>query len=113
MIDKANKVVITDYSNYEPSKSRNGGCYLFTTIFTRVSGEMWQISYGTSAEFEYCPVQGIFRQCKNCWNLVYEGEFWDSPTHCGLDYQVVSTREVLKAISEADVSEDYEVEIIY
>lgn len=52
------RVRFNDFSEYESEKSANGGAYGFWTDYTRLENGMWEVSYGTTAEFDFCPVCG-------------------------------------------------------
>lgn len=58
-IKSITKVTIFDYSEYVEEKSSNGGCYGFWTTYTR-KGDVFEVSYGTTADFEYCSACGEF-----------------------------------------------------
>lgn len=58
--DDIETIIIYDDSQYEDGKSQNGGCYGFSTIYTRESASRWRISYDTTSEFEYCHRCGSF-----------------------------------------------------
>jgi hypothetical protein len=61
-------VRITDWSEYESSKSSNGGSYSFTETYTPVGISfiekeyqiMYQVKFTTSADFQYCENTGSF-----------------------------------------------------
>lgn len=58
--DDIERIIIYDDSQYEDGKSLNGGCYGFSTIYTREPDNRWRISYDTTADFEYCHSCGSF-----------------------------------------------------
>ena len=93
-LDGINRVRFYDYTEYEGEKANNGGCYGFWIEYNRISPEKWEISYGTTAEFEYCPVCGSF-------NDHFEGEdcCYDSGYSCG-EYDTVTEQELIKLINE-------------
>lgn len=47
------RVRFNDYSEYEPGKSSNGGHYGFWTDYTITENGEWEVSYGTTADFEF------------------------------------------------------------
>lgn len=92
-------VAITDYSDYDANNCINGGSYSFTTYYHRLPRAMWEVSYGTSAEFDYCP------RCGNFGNH-YDDRIED---YCCSEQKVISTGEVEKAIKLALNDKDQEV----
>lgn len=90
------KVVITDYKEYNSDLCRNGGAYSYSTIYTLVGKDLWQISYDTSAEFDYCPCCGRFN-CTYC-----------DPADDG-NYDLCNTNKVLYEIKLAEADENMEV----
>lgn len=67
-------VILTDLSNYDSDNCRTGGAYSFSTHFFLV-GEfkgtaMYQASYTSSSDFEYCSRCGSFHsECNNNFDL--------------------------------------------
>jgi len=105
MINKAEKVIIRDFSNYCVWRCSNGGQYSFSTHFVRLDEDRdkWAVYYGTSSEFDYCSVFGEFRRCEDCC-------YWDGE-ECTAEVETVKTEEVIKAVEEAMDNEYCEVEI--
>lgn len=89
------KVRFNDFSEYESGKSNNGGCYGFWIDYTRLENGTFEISYGTTSDFEYCPVCGSFDDH-------YEG---DNTYSCG-EFSTVTETELLNLISNFDETED-------
>jgi hypothetical protein len=58
--DKFKRIREYDYTNYVSERSCNGGCYGFWTTYTLKKSGRWEISYGTTADFDYCPACGDF-----------------------------------------------------
>lgn len=54
-IKEYKKITINDYRNYEPEKCSDGGAYGFWTEYLDKGGDIWEISYGTTADMEFCP----------------------------------------------------------
>lgn len=104
-LNKINMVIVTDYSDYDENKCNDGGHYSYSTIYTKVK-EGWEVSYGTSADFTFCPVCGSFEDH-------YEGDEsrHESGYSCG-EYETTTDEEVLKAISFAETKEDWSYKII-
>lgn len=93
-ISEYKKIEVVDFSDYESGKSCNGGNYAFSTIFRRVNDNMFEITYSTSADFEYCPVCGAFHE--------YDEE------RCG-NTKTISTEELKERISNIEEDEEYRV----
>lgn len=84
------RIKVIDSHDYEEGKHNDGGHYLFWTNYERVSDDTWEVSYGTSADMDYCPVCG-------CFEDHYDHETNDY--HCG-DYETITEAEVLQRIKE-------------
>ena len=84
---KINKVVLNDFSEYVPGKCNNGGYYGVWTNYDRVKNG-WRVSYDTTADFEFCPVCGLFSNH-------YDNE--KEEYICG-DFEVISTDELEETI---------------
>lgn len=79
-VENAKVVKVFDYSDYESERSCNGGCYGFWTTFTR-RGNKFEVTYGTTSDFEFCRYCGHFGRC-DC----------DSP-------EIVTLDEVVEAVN--------------
>lgn len=103
-LNKIKRVRFNDYSEYESGKSNNGGCYGFWTDYDLLENGNWEVSYGTSADFEYCPVCGSF-------NDHYEGDdcCYESGYSCG-EYETITEAELLKRINEFEEADDKYIE---
>lgn len=103
-LENVKRVRLNDYSEYESGKSNNGGCYGFWTDYNRVENG-WEVSYGTTADFPYCPCCGSFNE-----HYDYEEEGYI----CG-DFEVVSAEELERIIKsfEEEHSEDDDYSIEY
>lgn len=55
-------VRLCDYSAYEPDMGSNGGAYGFWETMRFQGGKAYR-TYGTTAEFPYCPYCGTFGSC--------------------------------------------------
>lgn len=97
------RVRLNDYSEYESGKSSNGGCYGFWTDYSRVENG-WEVRYGTTADFSYCPCCGSFNEHYDRETQKYE---------CG-GFEVVSTEELEMIIRSFDAKhsedDDYSIE---
>ena len=91
-------------SDYDSEKCNNGGSYGFWTDYSRLENGNWEISYGTTADFEYCPVCGNF-------NDHYEGDYscYESGYSCG-EYETITEAELLKRINEFEETNDEYIE---
>jgi len=102
-IEKVKSLTIVDDSSYVPEKSHNGGCYRFRADYWREAPqEDFMVEYSTSAEFEYCPVYGLFRSCDSCF------EHGDG---CNAEYERISEgtlAEILEGLGEDEYIEDVE-----
>lgn len=83
------RVKFNDYSEYESDKSNNGGCYGFWTNYDKLEDGRWQISYGTTADFEFCSCCGGFGSSCGCE-----------------EHQTVTDEELLKLINGFTETED-------
>lgn len=50
---------LSDYSDYDPDLANDGGKYAFWTDYRRFKND-WIVEYGTTADFDYCPICGTF-----------------------------------------------------
>lgn len=98
------RVRFCDYTEYESGKSNNGGCYGFWTDYDRLENGKWEVSYGTTADFDYCPVCGSF-------NNHYEGDdcWYNSCYSCG-EFKTVTETELLKQINKFEETDDKYIE---
>lgn len=83
------KIIITDYSEFKPETSNNGGNYSYSTIYTKVGENRYEVSYGTSSELDFCPCCGRFG-CADC------------DPHNDSDYEYVSESELNLLIAKAE-----------
>ena len=92
------KVIINDVSNYKSDTCNNGGNYSFCTIYTKIDENNYEVTYGTSSEFPYCPFCGSFYDGNDC--------------ACGMDTpDVVSYQDVEEDINNSIKLGGYEVKI--
>lgn len=98
---KIRRVTFFDFSQYNWEKGSNGGCYGFWTDYDRVKNG-WEVSYGTTADFEYCPVCGSFENhCTGDEQQEYS---------CG-DYEIISTNELLERIREFQETDECYIKV--
>lgn len=98
------RVRFNDYTDYDSEKCNNGGCYGFWTDYNRLENGNWEVSYGTTADMEYCPCCGSF-------NDHYEGDdaIYDSGYSCG-DFETVTETELLDRINSFEETDDEYIE---
>ena len=94
-LDGIKRVRFDDFSEYKSGKSNNGGCYGFWTDYNRLENGNWEVSYGTTADFDFCPVCGDFHS--------YNEE------SCG-DCEQIAEAELLKLINDFEETEDEYIE---
>lgn len=83
------RVRFNDFTEYESGKSSNGGSYGFWTDYTRLENGVWEISYGTTADLDFCPVCGVFG----------DHQLDDGTYECG-EFQTVSEEELIEEINK-------------
>jgi len=92
------KVKIVDKTCFVPGLSSNGGCYKKWAVYKRVGDDKFEITYGSSAEFDFCSITGLYESCFDCpWNE--DGECVGKP-------EVVDEATVNKAIGYAETHMD-------
>ena len=102
-IKEYKKITIKDYSSYEPEKCSDGGAYGFWTEYLYKGGDIWEISYGTMADMEFCPCCGSFNS-----HYDYENEEYS----CG-DFDTITTKELSKIIESTSTPEKDGISIDY
>ena len=92
-LDGIKRVRFNDYTDYDSNLCNNGGCYGFWTDYDRLENGNWEISYGTTADFLYCPCCGSF-------NNHYDGDeaVYYSGYSCG-DFEQITEIELLERIN--------------
>ena len=98
------RVRFNNYSEYDSEKSNDGGSYGFWTDYSRLENGKWEISYGTTAGFDFCPVCGSF-------NDHYKGDdcCYDSGYSCG-EFATVTETELLETINNFHETDDEYIE---
>lgn len=91
------------FSEYDSEKCNNGGCYGFWTDYTHNKDGNWEISYGTTAEFEYCPCCGSFEDH-------YDYDLQDYSC-CG--FEKITTEELLEIINSFKEDENNWINFFY
>ena len=90
------KVIFNDDSEYVAGKGSNGGCYSFWEKYENLGNGIFRKSYHTSADFDYCPICGIFG-CTWC-----EEE----------DYETVTEEELFCMIDKFEENDVYYINIV-
>jgi hypothetical protein len=62
---EADFIQFRDDSSYVLGKDENGGSYRYTLYMYREK-DHFEVEFGTSADFDYCPVYGLFKSCNEC-----------------------------------------------
>lgn len=93
-ITKTNKIRFNDYSSYESERGSNGGCYGFWTNYTKRPDGLWEISYGTTSDMDFCPCCGMFGNCL-----------------CDGEYETVTEDELVRLVNNFHETEDEWIEI--
>lgn len=94
---------VTDWTNYDPAKCRNGGKYRFTTTFYPVENG-FEVDFSTSADFPFCDILGTFQKCNRC--------HWFDGKDCTIDYEVWTQQEVEDYIEKCRHDENFDIEYI-
>lgn len=83
-----------DWSEYEPDKSSNGGCYRFSKhYYYNKDSDLWTLQYETSADMEYCPICGHFENHEEYDDDIFIGY------SCGSAKIISSTKMIQTVIS--------------
>lgn len=94
------RVRFCNYSEYDSERCNDGGCYGFWTDYDRLENGKWEVSYGTTAGFDFCPVCGSFND-----HYDYDEEEYS----CG-DFETVTETELLEIINNFTENEDEYIE---
>lgn len=95
------KVKLWDYSNYSPDGCSNGGNYGFSESYYYDSEKnCWEIVYGTTADFQYCPFCGSFMN-----------DYSDDKCPCGEEPEYITGAKLAERIANyqryAEAGEEY------
>lgn len=104
-LDGISRVRFCDYTEYNSEKCNNGGCYGFWKDYNRTEAGLFEVSYGTTADFEYCPCCGSF----NNHNASEDNDIFESGYTCG-EFGTVTESELLELINGFDETEDEFIE---
>jgi hypothetical protein len=94
------RVRFNDYSNYDQEKCNDGGSYGFWTDYSCLENGNWEISYGTTADMEFCPCCGSFGD---------HYDYGEEEYSCG-DFETVTTDELLEKINSFEEREGEYIE---
>ncbi len=94
-------VRFVDYSGYDPDKCNNGGCYGFWTDYHRLPDGNFEVSYGTTADFEFCPACGSFGN-----HVEYDAETDEEIFSCTCGSFEIITEEELEQLIDNFVETD-------
>ena len=100
-LENIKRVRFNDYSEYKSGLSNNGGCYGFWTDFDRLEDGNWEISYGATADMEFCPCCGSFGD-----HYDYDEEEYS----CG-DFETITTNELLERINSFEEKDGKYIEM--
>lgn len=101
-----NKIRFNDFSEYDSEKCRNGGRYGFWTQYDRIEGEVFEVTYGTTADFAYCPCCGSFG---DHYAANEDQDIYDSGFTCGR-IETISETEMAELIANFVETEDKYIE---
>lgn len=88
-LENVKKVRFNDFSEYDSEKCNDGGSYGFWTDYSRLENGNWEISYGTTADMDFCSCCGSFGD-----HYDYDEEEYS----CG-DFETITTDELLERIN--------------
>lgn len=94
------RVRFNDFSEYDSEKCNDGGGYGFWTDYNCLENGNWEISYGTTADMEFCPCCGSFGD-----HYDYDKEEYS----CG-DFETVTTDELLEKVNSFEEREGEYIE---
>lgn len=93
------RVRFNDFSEYDSEKSSNDGKYGFWTDYIRLENGMWEVSHGTTSEFDFCQVCGDFGN----------HQLEDGTYECG-DFQLIGEKELIEKINKFIETDDEFIE---
>lgn len=91
-MNKFNKIIEHDLSDYVQEKSSNGGQYLYETEYRKVENG-FEIHHFSSAEFKFCECCGCFGNCS-----------------CDGQFKIISFDEMSELIEEFQEDENHFLE---
>lgn len=100
-LENVKKVRFNDFSEYDSEKCSDGGSYGFWTDYSCLENGNWEISYGTTADMEFCPCCGSFGD-----HYDYDKEEYS----CG-DFETVTTDELLEKINSFEENAEQYIDV--
>ena len=100
-LENVKKVRFNDFSEYDSEKCNNGGCYGFWTDYSRLENGNWEISYGTTADMEFCPCCGSFGD---------HYDYGEEEYSCG-EFETITTQELLERINSFEESAEQYIDV--
>lgn len=77
---------ISDYTRYDSRRCNNGGAYGFWTNYNYVGEGNYEITYGTTADFEFCEYCNSFGcHCDKVPAIATENEVWEEIKNAEVD----------------------------
>ena len=105
ILKDVNKITIHDLTSYDPDRCSTGGNYAFYTIYTRVDDDMFEVSYDTTAEFDYCPVCGSFNN-----HRLYDDQYDFLGYKCGR-FETITSKELYDILNAVEEADDYYIRV--
>ncbi len=103
-LDGINRVRFNDFTEYDIDKCNNGGAYGYWTDFSRQKDGLWERTYGTTSDIEFCPCCGVFAD-----HTPVEEEECKTEFTCG-NCEKFTEKEVLEMIADYTETEDEYIE---
>lgn len=100
-LENVKKVRFNDFSEYDSEKCSNGGSYGFWTDYSHLENGNWEISYGTTADMEFCPCCGSFGD---------HYDYGEEEYSCG-DFETVTTDELLEKINSFEENAEQYIDV--
>lgn len=100
-LENVKKVRFNDFSEYDSEKCSNGGCYGFWTDCNHLENGNWEISYGTTADMDFCPCCGSFGD---------HYDYGEEEYSCG-DFETVTTDELLERINSFEENAEQYIDV--
>ena len=95
-------ITLNDYSEYDPDRCHDGGCYGFWETYIQTETCSWVKTYGTTAslDIDYCPCCGCFYNTAKC-------------NQCDGTFEHVTINELIKIIENFDLDDEHYIDIIF
>ncbi len=102
MINSTEKYITIIRYPEKLGQERNGGDYIFYETYLRTN-QGWEVTYATSADFDYCPIYGRFQDCINC------PEYDEENDECLAGPIIITEKELEKILEEAEKDKNCEI----